>query len=293
MRLRMIPRDRADDCRPERPPLLPGGGAGIRATGARRATGRRRRSKASRIGGTRLETRGRLEELLAEQPPSLVQVLRLDPMLLTNTAHLAPYPDLAAFLAQHPEIAVNPRFYVGDARASGPEYSRTQTINAIEEMGAGIGVFLFFMTALGVVTHVGRSILEHRRWLQATKVQTDAHAKLVDRLASNEDLMAYVQSPAGQRFLSATLAVGDETRAPAAPIGRILTSTQIGVVGAFAGLGLWVAKGNVIEDVAQPLQVIATLAIALWRRFRDLGGDLVRPLAPARLDSDAVLKCVT
>jgi hypothetical protein len=214
-----------------------------------------------------LETRGRLEELLAEQPPSLVQVLRLDPMLLTNTAYLAPYPDLAAFLAQHPEIAVNPRFYVGDARASGPEYSRTQTINAIEEMGAGIGVFLFFMTALGVVTHVGRSILEHRRWLQATKVQTDAHAKLVDRLASNEDLMAYVQSPAGQRFLSATLAVGDETRAPAAPIGRILTSTQIGVVGAFAGLGLWVAKGNVIEEVAQPLQVIATLAIALGVGF--------------------------
>jgi len=215
-----------------------------------------------------LETRARLEEILAAQPPSLVQVLRLDPMLLTNAEYLAPYPDLRDFLAQHPDVARNPRFYVGDARSSAPFNSRSQTIDAIKELGVGIGLFLFFMTALATVTYAGRSILEHRRWLHATKIQTDAHAKLVDRLASNEDLMAYVQSPAGQRFLSATpIVVDGEARTSGAPIGRILSSIQVGVVGAFAGAGLWIAKSNVIEEVAQPLQAIATLAIALGLGF--------------------------
>jgi hypothetical protein len=80
--------------------------------------------------------------------------------------------------------------------------------------------------------------------------------------------MAYVQSPAGQRFLSATpLVVDGDARAPGAPLGRILSSLQIGVVGAFAGAGLWIAKSNVIEEVAQPLQVIATLATALGLGF--------------------------
>ena len=36
------------------------------------------------------------------------------------------------------------------------------------------------------------------------KIQTDAHTKIVDRLASNEDLLAYMQSPAGQRFLTSS-----------------------------------------------------------------------------------------
>ena len=215
-----------------------------------------------------LETRAHLEEILTAEAPSLVQVLRIDPTLLMNPGYLAPYPSLAAFLMQHPEVAHNPRFFIGDGGLANADGRRSQTIGAIEEIGVGVGVFLFFMTALGVVTHVGRSILEHRRWLHATKIQTDAHAKLVDRLASNEDLMAYVQSPAGQRFLSATpLVVDGEARAPGAPIGRILSSIQIGVVGAFAGTGLWIAKSNVIEEVAQPLQVMATLAIALGLGF--------------------------
>src|SRR5262245_2065517 len=140
-----------------------------------------------------LETRGRLEEILTAEPPSLAQVLRLDPTLLTNAEYLAPFRDLRDFLAQHPEVARNPRFYVGDIRSSDRENARTQTINASAEIGVGIGVFLFFMTALGAALHVGRSILEHRRWLHVTRIQTDAHAKLVDRLTSNEDLIAYVQ----------------------------------------------------------------------------------------------------
>src|SRR5580658_7156152 len=46
------------------------------------------------------ETREALQRLLQQYPPSLGQVLRLDPSLLTNPEYLAPYPNLAAFLGQ-------------------------------------------------------------------------------------------------------------------------------------------------------------------------------------------------
>jgi hypothetical protein len=104
--------------------------------------------------------------------------------------------------------------------------------------------------------------------LRASKVQTDAHTKLVDRLTSNEDLLTYMQSPAGQRYLtSAPVSIDLTQRAVGAPVGRILWSVQVGVIMALAGIGLFVAKGTVVEEAAQVLQVIAILAIAVGVGF--------------------------
>src|SRR5881397_1612494 len=61
------------------------------------------------------DTRDRLRELLDEYPPSVGQVLRLDPSLLTRSDYLSTYPKLAGFLAQHPEVAHNPVFFLGDS----------------------------------------------------------------------------------------------------------------------------------------------------------------------------------
>src|SRR5262245_18804602 len=102
------------------------------------------------------ETRERFRDLMRDYPPSLAQVFRLDPSLMTNPAYLAPYPGLAAYLAQHSEIAHNPSYFIGD-----PGYRdepRRQTTQAIQEALAGLALFLFFMTALGVAVHVGRSV---------------------------------------------------------------------------------------------------------------------------------------
>ena len=221
---------------------------------------------------TARDTRERLREIFEQYPPSVAQVLRLDPSLLTKPDYLAPYPTLAAYLAQHPEVAHNPVFFLG-AAFGGPLYSdnRSQAVNAIENVFIGLEVLLGIVTAIFTLAWITRSAIEHRRWLRATKIQTDAHTKIVDRLSSNEDLLAYIQSSTGQRFLSASL--GSPATIDAAPLivgapfNRILWSVQAGIVLAAAGLGLWFARNGVVDEVAQPLQVVAILAIALGIGF--------------------------
>ena len=221
---------------------------------------------------TARDTHQRLREIFNQYPPSVAQVLRLDPSLLTKPDYLAPYPTLAAYLAQHPEVAHNPSFFLGGA-FSGQQFadSRTRAMDAIENVFIGLEVLLGIVTAIFTLAWIIRSAIEHRRWLRATKIQTDAHTKIVDRLASNEDLLAYMQSTTGQRFLTASIgAPAASEAAPStvgAPFNRILWSVQAGIVLAAAGVGLWFAKRGVIDEVAQPLQVVAVLAIALGIGF--------------------------
>src|SRR5437762_4512893 len=214
------------------------------------------------------ETRDRLHEILDQYPPSVAQVLRLDPSLLTKQDYLLLYPSLATFLGQHPDVAHNPVFFLGDARLNGADGNRKQALDALENILAGIGLFLAFLTMVSVVIWLVRNAIEYRRWLRATKIQTDAHMKLVDRLASNDDLLNYMQSAAGQRFLSSTpVAIDASPQAVSAPLNRILWSVQAGVVLTASGIGLWFARFNVIDEAAQPLYVVAILAITLGVGF--------------------------
>lgn len=217
---------------------------------------------------TARDTRDRLHDVLDQYPPAVAQVLRLDPSLLTKPDYLAPYPNLVAFLGQHPDVAHSPVFFLGDARLNGADGNRSQALETLKEILAGTGLFLAVLTLVSVVVWLAREGIGYRRWLRATKIQTDAHMKLVDRLTSNEDLVAYMQSPAGQRFLSSSPAAIDASpQAVSAPLNRILWSVQAGVVLATGGLGLWIAKSNVIEEVAQVLYVIAILAMSIGIGF--------------------------
>ncbi len=220
------------------------------------------------------QTRDRLRDVLNQYPPSVGQVLRLDPSLLTRSDYLATYPSLAAFLAQHPTVAHNPSYFLGDSRFSlryDPGSPESNRIEVIRTMRDTFGAFLFllgFVSVVSLIAWLARSVLDYRAWLRASKVQTEAHTKLVDRLTSNEDLLAYVQSPVGQRFLTSTsYATGFTARSVGSPVGRILWSVQIGVVLGLGGVGLFIAKNNVIEEAVQPLYVVAVLAIALGIGF--------------------------
>jgi hypothetical protein len=213
------------------------------------------------------ETRDRLRELLEQYPPSLAQVLRLDPSLIGRPDYIAPYPRLAAFLAQHPEVAHNPSYFIGDARFNVPD-TRNRAMNMLEDVLAGMAGLTVFGTIVGFLVWVIRSIISYRSWQHIVKIQTEAHSKIFDRLNSNEELIAYIQSPAGQRFLTSTsTAVDLSPRSIGAPVARILWSVQVGVVIAFAGIGLFVARNIMMEEVAQVLYVLSILAMSLGVGF--------------------------
>lgn len=230
---------------------------------------------AAPYSGNAPETQGRLRELLQQYPPSLGQVLSLDPTLLTNQAYLEPYPALAAFLAQHPEVAHNPGFFLSGFQAFRRfDYNdpRVAAVRAGQEVLFSLAFLIGFVTVVGTIGWLLRSVIDHRRWLRVSKIHTDTHTKLIDRLTSNEELLAYMQSPAGRRFLEAApIALDAGPRALSAPLGRILWSVQAGCVVAFAGGGLVYSSSrfasSAFSEIELPLFVMGATALAIGAGF--------------------------
>jgi hypothetical protein len=94
------------------------------------------------------------------------------------------------------------------------------------------------------------------------------HNKVMDRLTSSEELLAYMQTPAGKRFLESTpIAMDAGPRAVSAPVGRMLWSVQVGLVLAAAGVGLQFVSRSVDKVAAQPMFAFGVLAIAIGGGF--------------------------
>jgi hypothetical protein len=215
------------------------------------------------------ETRERLRQIIEQYSPSLFQVFKHDPSLLMNDQYLANYPGLAAFLQQHPEVGHNPGYFVGEPEWSRNRDPRMATIDAWKDTIEHFTIIGAFGLAAFVLTWLIRTFIDYRRWLRLTRIQTDAHTKLLDRLTSNEDLMAYIQSPSGRRFLeSAPIALdGGGSKPVSAPVSRILMSLQAGVVLVAGGFGFIFASGRALEDVGPGLFTIGVLAIAFGAGF--------------------------
>ncbi len=216
------------------------------------------------------QVREEFRELLDRHAPSLGRVLKLDPSLMTNDEYLATYPAVAAFLKQHPEIARSPSYFLEFVQVNQGEWRQpTDAVRLWENMMEGVTIFAVFTLILSAVVWLVRTVIEQRRWSRQSKVQTEVHTKLFDRLSSNEDLLAYIQTPAGRRFLEAAplLPSSAPSRPLGAPVSRILWSVQIGIVIVAGALGVLFVSGRVIEEVAQPLFAIATIGIALGIGF--------------------------
>ncbi len=113
-----------------------------------------------------------------------------------------------------------------------------------------------------------RTLIEQKRWASLSRVQTETHGKLLDRFTSNEDLLAFIQSPAGRRFLeSASIPIEAGSRAVSAPIGRVLWSVQIGLVLFTAGIGFRYVSGQVSLDASQALSAVGTVVLAVGIGF--------------------------
>lgn len=213
------------------------------------------------------QTRFMIQGLLRQYPPFLAEVIRLDPSLLQNEQFLAPYPNLAAFINQHPEVLRSPGFFLGD-----PNFDRANTFERTlgqrwDDILAGTALFAAFIILITVVTWIIKTAIDHRRWLRVSKIQSEVHSKLLDRFTQSQDLLAYIETPAGRRFLESAPILVDGPRSLSAPVGRILFSVQIGIVLALAGIGLQYVSREIVVEVAQPLFVLGILSLAVGVGF--------------------------
>lgn len=241
--------------------------------------------------------------------PTLTTVVEHDPTLLSNQEYVnRNNPQLGQFLASHPEVARNPEFYLfthlnteggrDDAleRAVWPELDqRWHPPSASEQFLNNVVPFLVFLGILLALLWLTRQLLENRRWARIFKLQSDVHGKLIERFGSGQELMAYMGTEAGKRFLEgAPIAVGlePEQRMPNA-VARVLTPLQIGVVLTLLGIGLLSIKNYLGADMISPMLLMGVVVLMpgigfiisagiTWLLAARLGLMPDRPAAPVR-----------
>jgi hypothetical protein len=211
-----------------------------------------------------------LQEILRQYPPAVGEVLRRDPSLLSRPDYIAPYPQLVGFLQQHPEIERNAQFYFGgydyyDSRRREPV---SPEVEALGVLLGGMAGFLGVSAFIGVLAWLVRATIQHRRWLRLSKVQAEVHSKIMDRMTTNEELLVYIQSPAGRRFLESA-PIQSEADAPrqGAPVGPIIWSMMAGIVLAMAGIGFRWSAQSVSNEGNQAFTVVGVIVLALGAGF--------------------------
>lgn len=219
--------------------------------------------------------RARLLKLL-RMSPRLTMVISMDPSLLRNQEYVNQNnPQLAAFLQSHTEIARNPEFYLfanlpnGRSqdvpyliqRAVWPEIDRH---NQAKWMNTLIPFFIFLVISFAILWLL-RMLIQNRRWGRVFKVQTDIHAKLLDKLSGNQELFSYLGTEAGKKLLEmapiATAMESSQRPGFLSPITRILAPLQFGIVSTLIGIGMLFIKGYYNDNGA--LLLLGTLALML------------------------------
>jgi len=209
--------------------------------------------------------------------PTLTNVVAHDPSLLANQEYVSRNnPQLAQFLAAHPEIVRNPEFYLFthlDVQGGRRDQALQRVVwpeldqpwhgrPASEEFISDMSGVLAFACFLGALIWLIRSGMENRRWSRIFKLQSEVHGKLIDKFSSSQELAAYMETEAGRRFLEAApIPVGfeQEQRVPNA-LARVLTPLQIGIVLVLLGLGCYLLRAASTE-MKIPMLVLGTLAL--------------------------------
>lgn len=222
------------------------------------------------------------EELLKllRVSPKLTTVVVRDPSLLSNQDYvMRNNPALALFLQAHPDVARNPEFYlfnnVGDGTGRTEQALERKVWPEIPPspeqpwMSSGdVAPFMVFICVLGSLIWLIRLLMENRRWSRIFKLQTEVHGKLIERFGTSQELLTYMETESGKRFLQAApIPVDFERNQPVpSPVARVLTPLQIGIVLTLLGVGFLYLRHSLTQGTT-PLLVFGTLTLMLGIGF--------------------------
>ncbi|HTW57406.1 MAG TPA: hypothetical protein VMD99_04725 [Terriglobales bacterium] len=98
------------------------------------------------------------------------------------------------------------------------------------------------------------------RRYKIAKLQAELQSRLLEKIASGQELLAYAQTDAGRQLLE-SLKVER-----IAPHGKIIMALQIGIVLFVFGGGMLAAR-NYIPDATEPFTIVGSLIAALGLGF--------------------------
>lgn len=215
---------------------------------------------------TSYEIRSRFGSLIRNHPPEVASVLAIDPTLLTNEQYMAGYPAINEFVTAHPEIHRNPRFYLSEFQEQrGPQRS------GVSEVLEGLTIFSTIGLVVLALAWMVRTIIEQKRWSRLSKTQTEVHNKILDRFGTSEEVLAYVKSPAGSKFLeSAPIAVraAQPVQPPVnAPMNRIMWSIQLGAGVAVGAAGMLLLSLRFAGETGEGVFAMGAIAFCVGAGF--------------------------
>lgn len=134
------------------------------------------------------------------------------------------------------------------------------------DLAASIMGFSFFFATAWIIW----AIMNNRRRTKVAEVQAQMQAKLFEKFGSSQEMIAYLNSEAGAKFLeSASI---EHTR----PIGRVLGSIQAGLILFFLGIAMLIVRftmpsvgWNAVEQAqtAHGFLAVSLLLLALGLGF--------------------------
>jgi hypothetical protein len=205
------------------------------------------------------EVRSDFGNLLRQSPNELATILALDPTLLSNDAFLAGYPELSRFVAEHPEVRRNPRFFLSEFSPSEGGFE-----NAVEPFL----IFATFAVIAFAISWLIRTLIDHRRWSRLARTQSEVHNKILERFGTSDALLEYMRSPAGARFLeSAPIPVHAVQPGQGGAIGRALASIQLGLIIAAGAIGMLLVSGRFDTETAHGFYALGVIGLCIGGGF--------------------------
>ena len=125
-----------------------------------------------------------------------------------------------------------------------------------------LGPPFMLLSVFGTLIWLIRILLDNRRWGRIFAMQTNVHGKLIDRFGNNEELLSYMNTEAGRRFLEAAPIPIDfehDRRVPAA-LSRVLVPLQIGIVLTLLGSGFLILRHS-LPEASKPLLVFGMVVL--------------------------------
>jgi hypothetical protein len=207
--------------------------------------------------------------------PTLAEVVSSDPSLLADQQYVAKSnPELAIFLQQHPEIGRNPSFWLfSELRSPQQKYyqvlqQRRGFVPARDARDSGfdramnnVAPVIVMIVLLCTLAWIIRTMAENRRWTKVFTLQSEVHGKLIDRFASNQELLGYMETDAGKRFLEAApIATEAESRRMPNLVSRMIATLQVGLVLTLLGAGL-LGLRNAVGDAGTTMLVLGMISL--------------------------------